>query len=56
LSELGRIDEAQAALADFLRPVPDATVASTRGQLPLKGAGDLDRYVAALKRAGLRDS
>jgi hypothetical protein len=56
LSELGRIDEAQAALADFLRLVPDATVASTRAQVPLKGAGDLDRYVAALKRAGLRDS
>jgi adenylate cyclase len=56
LSELGRIDEARSALTDFLRLVPDATVASTRAQVPLKGAGDLDRYVAALKRAGLRDS
>jgi len=56
LSELGRIDEARSALADFLRLAPDATVASTRAQVPLKGPGDLDRYVAALKRAGLRDS
>jgi tetratricopeptide (TPR) repeat protein len=56
LSELGRIDEARLALADFLHLVPDATVASTRAQVPLKGSGDLDRYVAALKRAGLRDS
>jgi adenylate cyclase len=48
LSELGRIDEARSALADFLPLVPDATVASTRAQVPLNGAGDLDRYVAAL--------
>ena len=51
-----RRTKARSALADFLRLVPDATVASTRAQVPLKGAGDLDRYVAALKRAGLRDS
>ena len=54
--ELGRIDEARSALADFLRLAPDATVASTRAQVPLKGPGDLDRYIAALKRAGLRDN
>ena len=51
-----RRTKARSALADFLRLVPDATVASTRAQVPLKGAGDLDRYVAALTRAGLRDS
>jgi tetratricopeptide (TPR) repeat protein len=56
LSELGRIDQARSALADFLRLAPDATVASTRAQVPLKGPGDLDRYIAALKRAGLRDN
>jgi tetratricopeptide (TPR) repeat protein len=56
LIELGRIDEAMSALAGFLRLAPDATVASTRAQVPLKGPGDLDRYIAALKRAGLRDS
>jgi adenylate cyclase len=56
LSQLGRIDEAKSALADFLRLVPDATVASTKKQLPLKRPEDLNRYVEALKRAGLRDS
>jgi len=56
LSQLGRIDEARSALADFLRLVPDATVASTKAQVPLKRSDDLDRYLEALKRAGLRDS
>jgi adenylate cyclase len=56
LSQLGRIDEARSALADFLRLDPSATVASTKAQVPLKRPGDLDRYVEALKRAGLRDS
>ena len=56
LSQLGRIDEAKSALADFLRLVPDATVPWTKAQLPLKRPEDLDRYVEALKRAGLRDS
>jgi adenylate cyclase len=56
LSQLGRIDEARSALADFLRLAPVATVASTKAQVPLKRPGDLDRYVEALKRAGLRDS
>jgi adenylate cyclase len=56
LSQLGRMDEARTALADFLRLVPDATVATTKAQLPLKRPGDLDRYIEALKRAGLPDS
>ncbi len=56
LSQLGRMDEARAALADFLRLVPDATVATTKAQVPLKRPGDLDRYIEALKRAGLPDS
>ena len=56
LSQLGRIDEAKSALAHFLRFVPDATVASMKPQLPLKRPEDLDRYIEALKRAGLRDS
>ena len=45
MSELGRTDEARSALADFLRVAPDATVASTRAQVPLKGPGDLDRLM-----------
>jgi hypothetical protein len=47
---MGRVDEAKAALAYFLRLVPDANVASTKAQLPLKSS------IEALKRAGLPDS
>ena len=56
LSQLDQVDEAKAALADFLRLAPSATVASTKAQVPLKKPEDLDRYIRALKRAGLPDS
>ena len=56
LSQLGRIDEAKAALAEFLRLSPDATVTSTKAQVPLKRPEDMKRYIDALKLAGLRDS
>ena len=56
LSQLGRIDEAKAALAEFLRLTPDATVISTKAQVPLKQPEDIKRYIDALKLAGLRDS
>jgi len=53
LSDLGRVDEARAALADFLRFVPAATVASMRAQLPMKNPNDFERYAGALRRIGL---
>ena len=53
LSQLGRMQEARAALDEFLRIVPNATIASMRTQLPLKQAEDFERYAAALSRAGL---
>ena len=56
LSQLGRIDEAKAALAELLRLAPDATVTSTTAQVPLKRPEDIKRYIDALKQAGLRDS
>lgn len=56
LSQLGRIDEATAALAEFLRLAPDATVTSIKAQVPLKRPEDLKRYIDALKQAGLPDS
>jgi adenylate cyclase len=56
LSQLGRVDEAKAALADFLCLSPDANVASTKAQVPLKRPEDLERYIEALRRAGLRDT
>jgi TolB-like protein len=53
LSELGRIEEARAALAEFLRLVPGATIASMRAQLPLKNPDDFERYAMPLRRVGL---
>ena len=53
LSQLGRIEEARAALTEFLRFVPTATIASMRTQLPLKQAEDFERYANALRQAGL---
>jgi adenylate cyclase len=53
LSELGRMEEARAALAEFLRFVPAATIASMRAQLPLKNPDDFERYAGALRRVGL---
>jgi TolB-like protein/class 3 adenylate cyclase/cytochrome c-type biogenesis protein CcmH/NrfG len=55
LSQLDRIDEARTAFADFMRRSPDATVASTKTQIPLTRPEDLERYVESLRRAGLRD-
>ena len=56
LSQLGRIDEAKAALGEFLRLSPDATITSTMAQVPLKRHEDIKRYVNALTQAGLGDS
>jgi adenylate cyclase len=56
LSQLDRVDEAKAALADFLRFAPDANVAATKAQIPLKRPEDLERYIEALRRAGLPGS
>jgi TolB-like protein/class 3 adenylate cyclase/Flp pilus assembly protein TadD len=53
LSELGRMEEARAALAEFLRFVPGATITSMRSQLPLKNPADFERYAEALRRIGL---
>jgi adenylate cyclase len=48
LSQLDRVDEAKTALADFVRLVPDANVASTKAQIPLKRPEDLERYIEAV--------
>jgi adenylate cyclase len=53
LSQLGRMEEARAALTDFLRLVPTATITSMRAQVPLKHAEDFERYANALRQAGL---
>jgi adenylate cyclase len=56
LGQLGRIDEAKAALTEFLRLSPDATVTSTTAQVPLERSEDITRYIDALRQAGLRDN
>jgi hypothetical protein len=56
LSQLDRVDEAKTALGDFLRLARDANVPSTKAQIPLKRPEDLERYIEALRRAGLRES
>jgi tetratricopeptide (TPR) repeat protein len=56
LSQLERMDEARAALAEFLHHAPDATVASTKMQIPLKRLEDIERYADSLRRAGLREA
>jgi TolB-like protein/class 3 adenylate cyclase/Flp pilus assembly protein TadD len=53
LSELGRMEEARAALAEFLRLAPGATIAAMRAQLPMKNPADFERYAGALRRIGL---
>src|SRR5262245_2999677 len=53
LSELGRLEEARGALAEFLRLMPGSTITSMRAQLPLKNPADFERYAGALRRVGM---
>jgi tetratricopeptide (TPR) repeat protein len=53
LSQLGRMEEARTALDEFLRFVPNATIASMKAQVPLKQPEDFERYAHALRQAGL---
>ncbi|MGK9169449.1 tetratricopeptide repeat protein [Inquilinus limosus] len=53
LSALGRTEEAKAALAGLLAVAPGATIASTRAGVPWKPPEVMQRYLDALRRAGL---
>ena len=55
LSALGRPDKAKAALTGLLAVAPGATIANTRAGVPWKQAEVMDRYLDALRRAGLPD-
>ena len=46
---------AQAALETLLAIAPGTTIASTRAGVPWKDAGDMDRYLAGLRRAGMAE-
>jgi TolB-like protein/class 3 adenylate cyclase/Flp pilus assembly protein TadD len=50
---LGRIEEARAALAALFGIVPDASIARTRTGVPWKRPEDMERYLDALRRAGM---
>jgi adenylate cyclase len=52
---LGDQAAAQAALETLLATAPGTTIASTRAGVPWKDAGDMDRYLAGLRRAGMAE-
>jgi TolB-like protein/Tfp pilus assembly protein PilF len=54
-SSLGREAEANAAAEQVLRINPKFSLASYAKTLPYKNKADIERYVAALRRAGLPD-
>jgi tetratricopeptide (TPR) repeat protein len=53
-SELGRDAEARAELGEFLRINPNVSLEMERQLLPFKDPADLERYLAALRKAGLK--
>jgi TolB-like protein/Flp pilus assembly protein TadD len=52
-AQLGRIEDARAALGEASRIMPDATIGSLSIQLPFKDPAHLDRYMEGLRKAGL---
>ena len=52
-AQLGRIEDARAALEEAARIMPDATIGSLSIQLPFKDPAHLDRYMEGLRKAGL---
>jgi adenylate cyclase len=53
-AELGREKEAQAEAAQILRISPGASLDLWRERLPYKNQGDLERFIAGLRKAGLK--
>ncbi|MGE0660966.1 MAG: adenylate/guanylate cyclase domain-containing protein [Reyranellaceae bacterium] len=53
LSKLGRMEEGRAAMSEFLRLVPNASVRGLRAQVPLKIDEYFERYAEALRQVGL---
>ena len=53
-SELGREEEARAEVAEVLRINPNFSLEVLRQRLPYKDPADLERYLAALRKAGLK--
>jgi len=53
LGQMGRIDEARAALEQLLRLVPGQTVETVRNQFLYKAPENMERYLDGLHKAGL---
>jgi adenylate cyclase len=53
-SELGREAEARAEVAELLRVSPTFSLVGVRRVMPFKDPADLERYLAALRKAGLK--
>jgi adenylate cyclase len=53
-AELGRLEEARAEMAEALRLNPNASLEGLRRSLPYKDPADLERFLAALREAGLK--
>ena len=52
-SELGQKEEAQAEVAETLRITPRASQESQRERMPFKDQAVLERYLNAMRKAGL---
>ena len=55
LAQLGRMDEAKEALADFLKLAPGYTMTTARLAMPFRDEADYAHYMAGLRLAGLPD-
>ncbi len=53
LSDLGETGRARAAIRDLLEVAPGTTIAKTRAGVPWKEPATMQRYIDALRRAGL---
>ena len=53
-SELGREEEARAEVAEMLRISPQFSLKVYGQRIPFKNSADLERYLAALRKAGLK--
>ena len=52
--QLGRIEEAQAALKELLLLMPGMTIDDVRKQVPFKNPNHMERYLDGLRKAGLK--
>jgi TolB-like protein/Tfp pilus assembly protein PilF len=53
-AELGRLEEARAEVAEILRLLPNFSLELEGQNFPYKDPTDLERYLAALRKAGLK--